>query len=86
MNEADRAIRRITLSLLFLLCSLAAALGQEPYFPQGVLEDNSQGDSFRSNWYSKHLKALGEPSLFQMAKDSNENRTDLCGSVLSIIL
>jgi hypothetical protein len=70
MNEADKAMRRMTFFLLFLLCSLAAALGQESYFPQGVLEDNPQGDSFRSNWYSKHLKALGEPSLSQMAKDS----------------
>src|ERR1017187_7041429 len=70
MNEADKAMRRITFLLLFLLCSIAAALGQEPYFPQGALEDNPQGDSFRSNWYSRHLKALGEPSLFQMAKNS----------------
>jgi hypothetical protein len=58
-------------SLLLLLCTLGAAFAQEPYFPQGVLEDNAQGDSFRSNWYSKHLIALEEPSFLQKSKDSS---------------
>lgn len=56
---------------LLLSLSAGAALAQEPYFPQGVLEDNSQGDSFRSKWYSKHLKALEEPSLLQKSKGSS---------------
>jgi len=63
-------MRGRTFLLLLLLCALGAACAQEPYFPQGVLEDNAQGDSFRSDWYSKHLKALEEPSLLQKSKDS----------------
>ena len=63
-------MRGRTFPLLFLLSALIAAIAQEPYFPQGVLEDNERGDSFRSQWYSKQLKALQEPSLFQMSKDS----------------
>jgi hypothetical protein len=60
-----------TVALLLLLCGLGAAFAHEPYFPQGVLEDNAQGDSFRSGWYSKHLKALEEPSLLQKSKGSS---------------
>jgi hypothetical protein len=60
-----------TFALPLLLYALTTLLAQEPYFPKGVLEDNAQGDLFRSQWYSKHLKALEEPSLFQMAKGSS---------------
>ena len=56
---------------LLWLGVLGVAFTQEPYFPHGVLEDSAQGDSFRSNWYSKHLKALDEPSLFQKSKGSS---------------
>jgi hypothetical protein len=41
------------------------------YFPQGVLEDNAQVDSFLSGWYSKHLKALEEPFLFLESERSS---------------
>lgn len=63
-------MRRKTFSLLFLLSALVGAIAQEPYFPRGVLDSNAHGDSFRSEWYSKHLKALEEPSLLQIAKRS----------------
>jgi hypothetical protein len=55
---------------LLWLGVLGVALAQRAYFPKGVLQDSDQGDSFRSNWYSKHLKALDEPSLFQESKGS----------------
>lgn len=64
-------MRARTLALLLLLGALSAGFAQEPYFPQGVLEDNAQGDAFRLNWYSKQLKALEEPSLFQESKRSS---------------
>lgn len=70
MNAGENVVRRRTFPLLFLLTALIGSIAQEPYFPQGVLEDNAQGDSFRSQWYSKHLNALKEPSLFQLAKNS----------------
>ena len=56
---------------LLWLGVLGVAFAQEVYFPNGVLEDSAQGDSFRSNWYSKHLKALDEPSLFRKSKGSS---------------
>ncbi len=64
-------MRARTLALLLLLGALSTAFAQDPYFPQGVLGDNPKDDSFRSDWYSKHLKALQEPSLFQESKRSS---------------
>jgi hypothetical protein len=36
------------------------------YFPKSSLD--SRGDSLKSNWYSSQLRALEEPSLFDLAK------------------
>lgn len=51
---------------MFLHSQLSA---QETYFPKGVLSSDARGDLFRANWYSKHLKALEEPSLLGLAKN-----------------
>ena len=65
--------RRQDVLLFFLLLVFLAAdptlSAQEPYFPEGSLSDNPGSDLFRSDWYSKHLKALQEPSLLQLAKN-----------------
>jgi hypothetical protein len=37
---------------------------QKNYFPQGVFDDRSRLDDRVSNWYSKHLIALDEASLY----------------------
>jgi len=53
-----------------VLCAVVAAWGQnEPYFPKGVFSDDSHHDLFAANWYSKHLKALAEPSLLDLSKN-----------------
>ena len=53
-----------------VLCAVIPAWGQnEPYFPKGVFSDDSQHDLFAANWYSKHLKALAEPSLLHLSKN-----------------
>lgn len=33
------------------------------HFPQSTFSDNEWQNQFRVNWYSKHLKAMGEPSF-----------------------
>ena len=71
LSAAVKVMCLRTFPLMLLLCPLVSAFAQEPYFPQGILGDDAQGDLFRSNWYSKHLKALEESSLFQMAKASS---------------
>lgn len=46
----------------FLLLFLPAVLTAQQYFPTGSL------DSFKVNWYSKHLKAMHEPSLYELSR------------------
>jgi hypothetical protein len=41
---------------------------QVKYFPAGVLSNNKRGDQFKSEWYSKQLQALEEPSLWELSK------------------
>ncbi len=44
---------------------IASAQQQLPeYFPAHVFSDRSDSDSFINQWYSKHLRAMQEPSLF----------------------
>src|SRR5258708_39333972 len=57
-----------------ILCVLTVAAGALPaqqYFPPGVLDSapQGQGHGTRAIWYAKHLKALHEPSLWEMAQD-----------------
>jgi len=59
-------MHRIALAVLVLLGSLGA-VAQAPYFPKGAFSDDSNGDRFKAEWYSTHLKALNEPSLLQFA-------------------
>jgi hypothetical protein len=41
------------------------------YFPNDAFRDPSKSDSFdgRAMWYSKHLRAMTEPSLLEASKD-----------------
>jgi len=52
--------------LLFLALQVSS---QEPYFPKGSLSNDSREDLGKSEWYSKELKALKEPSLLTLGKD-----------------
>ena len=54
--------------LSLLLCS-GGLLSQTRYFPPKTFGDNPQEDRFVSRWYSQQLKALGEPSLFELSKN-----------------
>jgi hypothetical protein len=38
------------------------------YFPAGVLGDTSEQHRFHADWYSKHLAAMGEPSLLEVSR------------------
>jgi hypothetical protein len=39
-------------------------MGKVIYFPGGVFSDNERRDEFRVRWYTEHLAAMGEPSLY----------------------
>jgi transposase len=55
----------IRLSLLLLLCG--SSIGQQ-YFPEGVFDEEKQANDSIVGWYSGHLKALQEPSLWEISK------------------
>ena len=46
------------------------ASGQQ-YFPVGVFGEIGQLRSYKENWYSYYLAALGEPSLLEAAKSND---------------
>jgi hypothetical protein len=50
--------------LLIIVCY---AHGQQ-FFPAGILGKNQKEDEFRNQWYSKQLRALREPSLWETSK------------------
>jgi hypothetical protein len=58
--------------LFTVLCLLIAGVGLLPaqqYFPPGVLDTTPQGHDFKASWYAKQLKALHEPSLWELSQD-----------------
>ena len=54
--------------LILALLTAAAQLPAQNYFPAGVLGENAESHQFSADWYSKHLKALGEPSLWELSQ------------------
>ena len=55
----------IHLALLLLLCG--STIGQQ-YFPEGVFDDEKQANDSIVDQYSRYLKALQEPSLWETSK------------------
>ena len=53
---------------LFALLIAPGVLPAQEYFPPGILDKNPQFDELKVNWYSKHLKALREPSLWELSR------------------
>lgn len=51
----------------------AHCLPPRGYFPGGVLSpDDTSGAAFRDLWYSRHLRAMGEPRLAEAAASADE--------------
>jgi hypothetical protein len=55
-------------AICLLLMSLFIQATSKHYFPDGSLD--RRGDNFKTDWYSRQLIALEEPSLSEMAKIS----------------
>src|SRR5262245_51972945 len=54
-----------------MLAALSTSLpAQTKFFPPGTLGETKQLDQFVSDWYTKQLKALKEPSLWELSKKS----------------
>jgi hypothetical protein len=53
---------------------VTAATGAEvQYFPSLALDKQPELHQFRGGWYSKHLRAMDEPSLLAAANDTDSN-------------
>ncbi|HTS25880.1 MAG TPA: hypothetical protein VMH81_08390 [Bryobacteraceae bacterium] len=59
-------MRSSALSVLLLLAS--AALPAQQYFPPAVLGRTPAEEQANAEWYTKHLKALHEPSLWELSR------------------
>lgn len=55
-----------------LLFSTVVSFGQTAYFPERVLGEDSWDAKFKTDWYSKFLTALNEPSLWEASKSQRE--------------
>jgi hypothetical protein len=52
----------------FFVVVIAAPAWGADYFPGGCLGNTQAEHQFHAEWYSKHLAALREPSLWQVAR------------------
>jgi hypothetical protein len=68
-----RSAKRTLWALFILIVTVAPISAQIQYFPDGALAGDKQQDDFLVQWYSKHLQAMGEPSLWELSKDSAAN-------------
>lgn len=61
-------VKRPKSLFVFLLCLCSSVIGQQ-YFPDHAFDRLDKSNDFVVDWYSGQLKALKEPSLWQMSKD-----------------
>lgn len=61
------------ISFALVMCNPAFAT-DSPYFPKGSLSNKESFNSFKRQWYSKHLAAMNEPSLCCAIKSAREYR------------
>ena len=68
--SGEELVRRVFMHLgvgfILFTVNLAA---QTHYFPPKTFDNDPKMDRFVSDWYSGQLKALGEPSLWELSRD-----------------
>jgi hypothetical protein len=60
-----RHLLSATFATFLFLCPVK---DQTEYFPPGILDDLEQSSHFKEQWYSDQLRALKEPSLWELSK------------------
>lgn len=48
---------------------IGMAVASEPYFPELVFSQRKAANDSRVEWYSEHLRAMGEPSMWKLSRD-----------------
>lgn len=59
------------ISLLFIIVDYANC---QSYFPPHTFSDRTDADEFTAKWYTGQLRALHEPSLWELSEKSNSNQ------------
>jgi hypothetical protein len=54
--------------LIVMILIACPAIAAQTYFPLGTLDEKPDASQFRDGWYSEQLKALREPSLWELSK------------------
>ena len=67
--EMERSLLRIIAVLLLLTVQTAIVAAKEIYFPPGSLSDRADVQNFIENWYSKHLRSMGEVPVYPAVAD-----------------
>src|ERR1700683_2387680 len=57
--------------MVFILCLAGSVSGQQ-YFPDHAFYSDEHRNQFVVEWYSKPLKALGEPSFWELSQRSHQ--------------
>jgi len=60
--------RHLAVAILAALLSGQTPIAKESYFPQDSLDETAVSSRSREQWYSEHLRALKEPSLWDSSK------------------
>jgi hypothetical protein len=66
-SRLGRAVGLAGLIAYGLVASQPAS-ADEPFFPDLVFDENKEDNDFIVDWYSKHLKAMREPSLWRLSE------------------
>ncbi len=56
----------VLIEVIFAMC---VAMADEPFFPDRIFGREKEDNDFVVEWYSKHLKAMKEPSLWKLAQN-----------------
>jgi hypothetical protein len=58
----------LSAAITAFLCFAPAQASQTDYFPPATLDGTEQSSHFKEQWYSGQLRALKEPSLWELSK------------------
>jgi len=59
------------MALLIIVVGLNISFAEPSFFPNKIFSGRQDQHDFTAGWYSKHLLAMDEPSMWQQSKKSN---------------
>ena len=68
MSREPMAVLAVIVPIVVML-GMCVAIADEPFFPDRIFDRDKEENDFFVEWYSKHLKAMKEPSLWKLAQN-----------------